>query len=73
MSDLNVSPDVLQAKLDELLDRLDDTEMLRDSVLGQSGQHVPGGYVKRFADEIEELNAEIEAVRASLGKVNPEA
>ena len=59
----NMSEAELKIALEELLDRLEDTETLRGNVLGQTGHHIPGKYVKQFAAEIDELNSEIAAVK----------
>ena len=59
----------LEARLAELLEKLDDTEDLRVTTLGQEGQHIPGAALaKRFAKEIDGLNEEIALIKAAMEK-----
>ena len=62
----NMTADELKKELEQLFDQLEDTEMLRRSVLGQTGNHVSGGYSKRFDQELSELNAEIAEIKEIL-------
>lgn len=54
----------LEGKLKSLLELLEDTEELRSMQLGQTGHHIPGNLVKKYADEINKINEEIGIVKA---------
>ena len=56
----------LERELEYLLDELVDAEMLRGSVLGQTGNHVAGAYVNKFKQELQDINDKIAAVKAVL-------
>ena len=62
----DMTADELKKALEQLFDQLEDTEMLRRSVLGQTGNHVSGGYSKRFDQELSELNEEIANIKEIL-------
>ena len=59
----------LERELEHLLDDLVDTEMLRGSILGQTGNHVSGGYVNKFEYELKDINEKITAVKKALSAV----
>ena len=56
----------LERELAHLLDDLVDTEMLRGSILGQTGNHVSSGYVNKFESELKNINEKIAAVKKAL-------
>ena len=60
----------LERELEHLLDNLVDTELLRGSVLGQTGNHVSGGYVNKFEHELKTINENIAAVKKALAVKN---
>ena len=59
----------LERELEKLLDDLVDTEMLRGSILGQTGNHVSSGYVNKFETELQTINEKIAAVKKALAAV----
>ncbi len=63
-----LSKEGLQKKLQELNELLEDTEELRSMQLGQTGHHVPGTLVKKYAEEIAGIKEDIEKVKILLCK-----
>ena len=63
---ISMTENELKNEIEQLMDQLDDTQTLRRSVLGQTGNHVSGGYSKRFDQEIIELNDEIDEIKKIL-------
>ncbi|MDR1986248.1 MAG: hypothetical protein LBP88_04665 [Treponema sp.] len=64
----SMSAEVLEARLAKLREELEDAEDLRDMVVGQTGQHVPGVYVRRFTENIQTLEKDIHSINVSLTK-----
>ena len=58
----------IEARLTRLHGELEETEELRDMLVGQTGQHVPGVYVRRYAEEIQALEEAITAAKNALAK-----
>lgn len=65
-----LSKEELQKKLQELNELLEDTEELRSMQLGQTGHHIPGTLVKKYADEITGIKENIEKVKNLLYKID---
>lgn len=61
-----LSKEELQKKLQELNELLEDTEELRSMQLGQTGHHIPGTLVKKYADEIARIKEDIKKVKSLL-------
>ncbi|MHB9293615.1 hypothetical protein Holit_02742 [Hollandina sp. SP2] len=64
----SMSVEALEARLTKLREDLEDAEDLRDMVVGQTGQHVPGVYVRRFTEKIQTLEEDMNAINVSLTK-----
>lgn len=56
----------IEARLAWLRGELEDAEDLRDMIVGQSGQHVPGAYARRYAEKIQALEETIAATEKAL-------
>jgi iron-sulfur cluster repair protein YtfE (RIC family) len=58
----------IEARLTRLREELEEAEDLRDMIVGQTGQHVPGVYVRRYAEKIQALEEAITAAENALAK-----
>jgi hypothetical protein len=58
----------IETRLARLYEELEDAEDLRDMIVGQSGQHVPGVYVRRYTEKIQALEEAITAAQKALAK-----
>ncbi|MDR0721405.1 MAG: hypothetical protein LBF75_01250 [Treponema sp.] len=66
--DESMRTEALEARLAKLREEREDPEELRDMIVGQSGQQVPGGYVRRCTKKIQNLEEARNVINLSLTK-----